>query len=89
MTTIPTAERVNTGPSVWIEIENLIDQHKPVNLGKVCEARTIMHPSIPMCDSRCSANLATLQGFPDWQSPDFIKQAGCIAIANDHNQYTR
>jgi len=41
---IRTADRVQTGPSVWIEIEKLIDQYQPVNLGKVQRPlRTLSH----------------------------------------------
>ena len=29
------------------------------------------------------------QGFPDWESPAFLKEAGKRAVDEDHNQYTR
>jgi aspartate/methionine/tyrosine aminotransferase len=29
------------------------------------------------------------QGFPDWESPDFVKDAMCNSIRNNFNQYCR
>lgn len=29
------------------------------------------------------------QGFPNFSAPDFVKEAACLAIANDMNQYAR
>jgi aspartate/methionine/tyrosine aminotransferase len=29
------------------------------------------------------------QGFPDWESPDFVKNAMCKSIQNNFNQYCR
>jgi aspartate/methionine/tyrosine aminotransferase len=40
-----------------------------------------------LCNQYKAVNLG--QGFPDWEAPDFVKQAAVDAIQHNHNQYNR
>ena len=48
---------------------------------------TVWHEFTPLAKEHGAVNLG--QGFPDWESPAFLKEAGKRAIDEDHNQYTR
>jgi len=48
---------------------------------------TVWHEFTPLAKEFGAVNLG--QGFPDWQAPVFLKEAGKRAIEEDHNQYTR
>lgn len=41
----------------------------------------------PLANLHKSDNLG--QGFPDWESPNFVKEALCNAVKNNFNQYCR
>eukprot|EP01135_Chromosphaera_perkinsii_P010738 Nk52_evm17s2209 gene=Nk52_evmTU17s2209 len=47
---------------------------------------TVWHEFTPLAVKHQSCNLG--QGFPDWEAPDFVKEAGCDSINNDFNQYS-
>jgi aspartate/methionine/tyrosine aminotransferase len=51
------------------------------------DAPTVWHEITPMAVKYNSENLG--QGFPDWESPDFVKEALCSAVKNNANQYCR
>jgi aspartate/methionine/tyrosine aminotransferase len=48
---------------------------------------TVWHEFTPLANKHGAINLG--QGFPDWKSPDFVKQAMIDAVSNDFNQYCR
>lgn len=41
----------------------------------------------PLSNQHKAVNLG--QGFPDWQTPDFVKKSLCDAVVADFNQYSR
>lgn len=51
------------------------------------DAPTVWQEFTPLANKHKSVNLG--QGFPDWQSPDFVKKALCDAVMQDYNQYSR
>lgn len=51
------------------------------------DSPTVWQEFTPLSNQHKSVNLG--QGFPDWQSPDFVKKALIDAINADYNQYTR
>jgi aspartate/methionine/tyrosine aminotransferase len=51
------------------------------------DAPTVWQEFTPLSNQHKSVNLG--QGFPDWQSPDFVKKALCDAVMQDYNQYSR
>ena len=48
---------------------------------------TVWHEFTPLAVKHNAVNLG--QGFPDWQSPDFCKEAIVRAVTENHNQYCR
>jgi kynurenine---oxoglutarate transaminase / cysteine-S-conjugate beta-lyase / glutamine---phenylpyruvate transaminase len=51
------------------------------------EAPTVWQEFTPLAVGLGAVNLG--QGFPDWQTPEFVKKALGVAVAADHNQYCR
>lgn len=50
-------------------------------------AQTVWQEFTPLATELNAINLG--QGFPDWASPRFVKDAMCRAVEEDFNQYTR
>lgn len=50
-------------------------------------AMTVWQEFTPLARETGAVNLG--QGFPDWPSPDFVKDAIVRAVREDHNQYAR
>lgn len=48
---------------------------------------TVWHEFTPLAQTSGAVNLG--QGFPDWPSPDFVKEALHTALDGNFNQYTR
>jgi aspartate/methionine/tyrosine aminotransferase len=48
---------------------------------------TVWHEFTPLAVKHSAVNLG--QGFPDWPSPQFCKDALIKAVADDYNQYCR
>lgn len=48
---------------------------------------TVWQEFTPLAKETGAINLG--QGFPDWASPRFVKDALIRAVNEDHNQYTR
>ena len=51
------------------------------------DAPTVWSEFTPLSQQHKSVNLG--QGFPDWESPPFVKEAMVAAIHENHNQYCR
>jgi kynurenine---oxoglutarate transaminase / cysteine-S-conjugate beta-lyase / glutamine---phenylpyruvate transaminase len=51
------------------------------------EAPTVWQEFTPLAVSLGSVNLG--QGFPDWDTPDFVKKSLSNAVNSNHNQYCR
>ena len=51
------------------------------------DAPTVWQEFTPLSVKMKSVNLG--QGFPDWASPEFVKEALKVATGADHNQYAR
>jgi aspartate/methionine/tyrosine aminotransferase len=51
------------------------------------DAPTVWHEFTPLSNKHKSVNLG--QGFPDWESPQFVKEAMVKAVHANFNQYTR
>lgn len=51
------------------------------------EAPTVWMEFTPLAVSLGAVNLG--QGFPDWETPEFVKEAMTRAVAANHNQYCR
>eukprot|EP01035_Chromulina_nebulosa_P022031 gene22031-28516_t len=51
------------------------------------DSPTVWQEFTPLANKHQSVNLG--QGFPNWDTPEFIKKALCNAINSNHNQYTR
>lgn len=51
------------------------------------DAPTVWSEFTPLSQKHNSVNLG--QGFPDWNTPDFVKDAMIDAINTNHNQYAR
>jgi len=51
------------------------------------DAPTVWMEFTPLAVSLGAVNLG--QGFPDWETPDFVKEAMSRAVAANHNQYCR
>lgn len=48
---------------------------------------TVWHEFTPLANKHKAENLG--QGFPDWETPRFVKDAMINAVNNNHNQYCR
>jgi hypothetical protein len=86
-------------PTVWSEFTPLSLKHKSCNLGIIMIKIHIMRIKINFLLLYYYNFLFFIytyifiklkgQGFPDWKSPDFVKQALIKTILDDHNQYCR
>eukprot|EP00128_Syssomonas_multiformis_P007640 Colp12_sorted_trinity150504_noHs@19470 len=74
----------NSAPkrSIKMADELVADRLKPY-----VKETTVWHVMTPLSIKHKSMNLG--QGFPDWQPPEFVRQAAKDAIDGDANQYAR
>lgn len=76
------------GDSVWEEVRQLRACRS--RLGRQTHSRLPAPPRTqftPLARSTGAVNLG--QGFPDWATPAFVKEALARATAENHNQYAR
>jgi len=65
-------------PTVRVDTPILLNLHSVIQ---------VWHEFTPLALKHKSVNLG--QGFPDWETPSFVKNSMIDAINKDHNQYCR